>query len=181
MSDVRLSKLISLALRHEPQLLGLELDRCGWAPVEALLEGLCAKLGRAVTHAELSRVVHQNDKQRFAFSPDGRSIRANQGHTVPVDLGLEPVEPPTLLFHGTVARFLPAIRDHGLSRRERHHVHLSADRATAVTVGDRRGEAIVLTIRAGEMAAAGHRFYRSANGVWLADAVPARFIEIPTD
>lgn len=176
---VRVSKLLSLALRHQPQALGIELDPAGWTDVEPLLVGLSRQLGQPVTREALERLVRENDKQRFAFSPDGARIRANQGHTVPVDLGLPEVSPPALLYHGTVARFLPAIRRDGLSRRDRHHVHLSADVETAVTVGDRRGEAIVLVIRAGEMAAEGHTFRRSANGVWLCEAVPARFIDFP--
>ena len=178
-SDLRLSKLLSLALRHQPDALGLELDRAGWTDVERLLAGLGRELGRDVPRAELERLVRESDKQRFALSPDGARIRANQGHSVPVDLGLQAVAPPVRLFHGTVARALPAIRREGLSRRARHHVHLSADEGTAVKVGDRRGRALVLVIRAGEMAAAGHGFWRAANGVWLADHVPPEFIDFP--
>ena len=122
-----------------------------------------------------------SDKQRFALSTDeihdGTRIRANQGHSVPVDLSLDSVAPPDLLYHGTVARFLPSIRREGLRRGQRHHVHLSADRKTASRVGSRRGSPVVLTVEAGQMHADGHPFYRSANGVWLTEQVPPKYID----
>jgi putative RNA 2'-phosphotransferase len=121
-------------------------------------------------------VVRTNDKQRFAYSADGNRIRANQGHSLPIDLGLVPVEPPELLYHGTVLRFLDAIRRDGLVKGKRHHVHLSPDPQTATNVGQRRGQPIVLAIEAGRMFRDGHAFYRSENGVWLTDAVPAAYV-----
>jgi len=175
---LRLSKFLSLILRHEPQKVGLTLDAAGWVGVDELLEAL-ARHGRAVTRAALDEVVATSDKKRFAFSDDGLRIRASQGHSVEVDLGYAPATPPDVLYHGTVERFLPSIRQGGLVKGARHHVHLSVDVATATKVGDRRGEAVILTIDAAGMARAGLTFYVSANGVWLTDHVPARFITFP--
>jgi putative RNA 2'-phosphotransferase len=135
--------------------------------------------GVALTPAVLERVVRLNDKQRFAFSEDGLWIRASQGHSISVDLGLEPVEPPAVLYHGTADRFIPSIREKGLLAGRRDHVHLSADEATAVKVGQRHGRPLVLRVRAAEMQAAGHLFYLSANGVWLVGHVPAGFLLFP--
>ncbi len=178
MANASRSKFLSLVLRHEPGLIGIALDDAGWTDVDALLAA-CARHGQPVTRAELDELVAASDKQRFAFSPDGRQIRANQGHSVEVDLALEPITPPAVLLHGTVDKFLAAIRAQGLIKGERHHVHLSAERETANKVGQRRGRAVVLTVQAGAMAAAGHVFYRSANGVWLVDHVPPAFIDFP--
>ncbi len=119
-----------------------------------------------------------NDKRRFAFSRDGTHIRANQGHSVEVDLKLVAVEPPTRLFHGTAPRFLDSIRSQGLVAGARHHVHLSATRDVAEAVGRRRGEPVVLTVAALDMAHAGHVFFQSANGVWLVAAVPPEFCQV---
>lgn len=124
----------------------------------------------------LDEVVTTNDKQRFAFSDDGLFIRANQGHSVTVDLQLEPCEPPEVLYHGTVANALAAIQAEGLMPMSRQHVHLSADRETADRVGSRRGKPTILTVRSGQMWRDGHRFYQSANGVWLTDAVPPAYL-----
>ena len=128
----------------------------------------------------MEEVVATNDKKRFSFSPDGRLIRANQGHSVEVDLGLVPVEPPELLYHGTVERFLDSIRERAL-RGNRHHVHLSADRETAARVGQRRGRPVVLVVEAGRMHNDGQVFYRSENGVWLTEAVPPTYLQFPRE
>jgi putative RNA 2'-phosphotransferase len=175
---VRISKRLSLVLRHRPESVGIVLDAGGWAHIDALLAGL-ARRGTAVDRATLDAVVAGNDKQRFAISADGRRIRAVQGHSRPVDLGLAAVAPPPTLYHGTVARFLDAIRREGLKPRGRQYVHLSRDTTTATVVGARRGSAVVLTIRAGTMVGDGHAFFRAENGVWLCRAVPARYIEFP--
>lgn len=172
---VDLSRLLSLVLRHRPQTIGIVLDANGWADVDELLR-CCAAAGRAFDRATLARIVAENDKQRFAWSPDGRSIRANQGHSVAVDLQFELATPPDVLFHGTVERFVASILRDGLLPRGRHHVHLSADLDTARRVGARRGAAVVLQIDAGAMRGEGCAFYRSANGVWLCDLVPPRFL-----
>ena len=132
-----------------------------------------------LTRAELEAIVATSDKQRFALSSDGTRIRANQGHSVEVDLALAPATPPERLYHGTVERALGGIRAHGLVRGARHHVHLSADLATATKVGARRGRPVVLVVRAAEMAAAGYAFFRSDNGVWLVEHVPVEFLDLP--
>jgi putative RNA 2'-phosphotransferase len=173
--SVRASKFLSLVLRHDPGRIGITLDDAGWTDVAALLAA-CAAHGVPITRDELAAIVATSDKRRFAFSPDGARIRASQGHSVDVDLQLAPAIPPDTLFHGTVERALDGIRAAGLLPGERHHVHLSADRDTASLVGARRGRPVILTIRAGAMAAAGHTFYQSANGVWLVDHVPPAFI-----
>lgn len=172
---VSTSKFLSLVLRHRPELLGLELQPGGWVPVDALLAAAQAH-GQTISAALLEEVVRTSDKQRFALSDDGTLIRANQGHSTQVDLGLATATPPALLYHGTVDRHLGAIRKEGLRRMQRHHVHLSADVETAMRVGARRGTPVLLTIDAGAMHAAGHRFHVSENGVWLVDAVPVEFI-----
>ncbi|WP_433341774.1 RNA 2'-phosphotransferase [Micromonospora sp. CA-111912] len=173
-ASVKLSKRMSRALRHEPHRLGLTPDRAGWVLVDDLLAAL--RVGRDV----LDMVVAENDKQRFAVErgPDGiERIRANQGHSIPVELGLPPAAPPDRLYHGTGAAALDPIRATGLHRGGRHHVHLSEDLETARRVGARRGGAVVVfTVDAAAMARDGHVFHRSANGVWLTDAVPARYL-----
>ena len=173
-----LSKFLALVLRHRPATIGLTLSEDGWVPVDELLAALAAN-GRKVTVAELEELVAHSDKQRFALSSDGRSIRANQGHSVRVDLGLSPVPPPDSLYHGTVARYLPAIREQGLLKGKRHHVHLSATRELAQLVGARRGAPVVLRVVARAMAEMQHRFYLSQNGVWLTDHVPPQFLLEP--
>ncbi|KAB1901681.1 RNA 2'-phosphotransferase [Micromonospora sp. AMSO31t] len=174
---VRVSKRMSLALRHRPDRFHLTLDGAGWLPVADVLAAL------RITRADLDVVVAGNDKQRFAVErgPDGVDrIRASQGHSVPVDLGLAPATPPDRLFHGTSEAVLPAIRTEGLHRGRRHHVHLSPDAETARRVGARRaGEVVILTIDAAAMAANGYHFYRSANGVWLTDTVPPAYLTAP--
>lgn len=181
MSSVNLtktSKFLSLVLRHEPEAIGLTLDANGWADLDELVR-LANADGKPVTRELIEQVVRDSDKQRFAISEDGARIRANQGHSIEVDLELTPLAPPDTLYHGTATRFAKSIRTLGLVKQSRQHVHLSSDLATAAKVGSRHGKAIVLTIRAGEMHARGLSFYRSANGVWLTDAVAAEFINWP--
>jgi putative RNA 2'-phosphotransferase len=174
---VRVSKLLSLGLRHEPTALALELDPAGWATVDAVLAGLSAR-GEPTTPEELAEVVATSDKKRFAFSEDGARLRASQGHSVDVDLGLPPREPPETLFHGTSARVQSAIRFDGLVPGSRTHVHLSADVRTAEIVAKRReGPHVILRVRARAMHAAGLAFFVSENGVWLTERVPPDFIE----
>ncbi|EDY20782.1 Phosphate acetyltransferase [Chthoniobacter flavus Ellin428] len=176
----RTSKFLSLVLRHEPEKVGLELDSAGWVEVEMLLAA-CRQHGVAIERAELEEIVVTNEKKRFAFSDDGRRIRANQGHSIEVSLGYTPQVPPARLFHGTATRFLDSIRSDGLKKMERHHVHLSADEETAHKVGQRHGKPLILLIKADAMHAANHSFFLSENGVWLTDAVPVAFIEFPED
>ncbi|MGW8487641.1 RNA 2'-phosphotransferase [Streptomyces sp. NPDC055886] len=178
---VKVSKYLSKHLRHQPERIGLTLDDHGWVAVEELLRA-AARHGFPLSRAELDHAVATNDKRRFTVESgtgsgvEGDRIRANQGHTVTVDLDLPPTEPPAYLYHGTVARVMDAIRAEGLRPMARHHVHLSPDRETATRVGARRGRPLVLTVDAGAMHRAGHVFRVSANGVWLADAVPPQFL-----
>ena len=178
MSAIKTSKFLSLVLRHDPAKIGITLDDAGWTDVATLLTRLAAH-GHAISHDELVRVVATSDKQRFALSPDGARIRANQGHSVEVELALPEVSPPARLYHGTVAEFVESIRAKGLIKGARHHVHMSADLETATKVGGRRGKPVILLVRAEAMADAGHVFFRSANGVWLTDHVPPEFVEFP--
>lgn len=177
MNPTRLSKFLSLILRHEPQKIGIVLDDQGWVDCEQLITA-AANYGLKITPEGLYEIVVSNEKQRFAFNADRTRIRANQGHSVKINLGLTPIAPPRYLYHGTVEKFLESIRYEGLKKGERHHVHLSSDLTTASKVGQRRGKPIILKIRSAEMFTRGLDFYQSANGVWLTDSVPAEFIEI---
>jgi putative RNA 2'-phosphotransferase len=174
---ITVSKFLSKHLRHEPDALGLMLEPGGWVSVEDLLTG-ASRIGFAITIDELRQVVAENDKRRFSFDETGLNIRANQGHSTEVDLQLKEVDPPERLYHGTVARFFDAIRIGGLKRINRHDVHLSKDVQTASKVGQRRGKPVILVIESARMAADGYRFRLSANGVWLTDHVPPRYIRL---
>ncbi|MDT7787892.1 MAG: putative 2-phosphotransferase [Pseudonocardiales bacterium] len=165
---IKLSKRMSKALRHSPERVGLTLDPAGWVPVSDLLNAL------GVTEDELLLVVSRNDKQRFTI--DGDRIRANQGHSVEVELGLPTAIPPDTLFHGTVAQYLDDILRDGLRPMNRHDVHLSPDRETARRVGARRGRPVILLVDAKAMSDDGHEFRLSANGVWLTQHVPAQYL-----
>jgi putative RNA 2'-phosphotransferase len=173
---VRMSKFLSKHLRHEPERIGLALEAGGWVRVDDLLDA-CARARFAISREELDEVVARNSKQRFSFDASGERMRANQGHSVAVDLQLEPQPPPEILFHGTGERSVPDILREGLQKRSRHHVHLSPDIATARAVGARHGRPVVLEVAAGAMHRAGHAFFRSENGVWLTDAVPPEFLK----
>jgi len=175
---VRISKFLSRVLRHQPGSIGLSLDEGGWAEVDDLL-ATANRSGVPLDMAVLRKVVEENEKQRFVFSGDGLRIRASQGHSISVDLGFVAVEPPELLYHGTAVRFLNSIRAEGLLKGKRHHVHLSPDVETALKVGSRHGPPVVLIIGAGRMHKHGFSFYRSANGVWLTEHVPVKYIEFP--
>jgi putative RNA 2'-phosphotransferase len=175
---VRTSRFLSKVLRHAPESVGLRLDDAGWVDVDDLLAA-SERAGVPLDRPTLERVVAENDKQRFALSADGVRIRASQGHSVPVELGLAPVVPPDVLFHGTADRNLESIRARGLVPGRRTHVHLSTDEATAVNVGRRHGRPVVLRIESGEMHRTGQPFFRSDNGVWLTGAVPPAHIHFP--
>ena len=174
-SDRRLSRFLSLVLRHRPERIGVQLDGGGWAEVDELV-ARAQEAGVPLTAERLRRVVAGNDKQRFSYSPDGLHVRANQGHSLAVDLELVAVAPPDELYHGTARRSLPAIRREGLTGRGRNHVHLSGDPDSATAVGRRHGPPVVLTVAAGAMHREGHDFFRSINGVWLTRTVPPRFL-----
>ncbi len=167
---IRISKRLSRHLRHDPAALGLTLAPGGWVAVDALVRAL------SITREELDEVVEKNNKRRFAFDETGTRIRANQGHSVTVDLGLPDATPPDVLYHGTVAKYLDTIYREGLRPMNRHAVHLSATIETARTVGARRGKPVILRIDAAAMSAAGHTFQISANGVWLTASVPPPYL-----
>lgn len=176
---VRISKFVSLVLRHEPHKAGLTLEQGGWVRIEDLIAG-AATAGCHFTRDELETVVERCDKQRFAIDEAGTQIRANQGHSTEVDLQLEPAEPPAELFHGTAERNLAGVLRGGLLKMARHHVHLSSDTQTATKVGARHGKPVLLAIDAAKMRADGHVFYFSANGVWLVDHVPPQYLRVLT-
>ncbi len=172
---VRISKMLSKHLRHDPAGLGLELGPGGWVAVDDLLAAY-ARRGSPISRAVLAEVVAGSDKQRFAFDATGTKIRANQGHSVEVDLQLTAQEPPALLYHGTAEASVAAILREGLRKMSRHHVHLSRDIATAQRVGGRHGRPVVLVVDAAAMRAAGVAFYCSENGVWLVDEVAPAYL-----
>ena len=170
------SKFLSLILRHKPELIDLRLDKYGWTRVDELIEKSRAN-GKDLDHETLKDIVVTNEKQRFSFNGDKTKIRANQGHSIPIDLGLEPIEPPAILFHGTAEKYLADILQLGLQKKGRHHVHLSADIATALAVGKRHGKPVVLEISASEMFRQGFKFFVSENRVWLTEEVPRKFLK----
>ena len=175
-TKIRLSKTLSRVLRHDPVSIGLHLDAQGWADVSELLKCLSAA-GYAITRAVLNDIVAENDKQRFCFSDDLSRIRANQGHSIEVDLGLVACEPPKQLFHGTAWRHLDSIKQQGLLPGKRQQVHLSVDQVTARRVGMRHGKPVIIPVKAQAMHQAGYAFYLSDNGVWLCDQVPVEFLD----
>ena len=172
---ITVSKFLSKHLRHAPEDLGLTLQPGGWVPVDDLLAA-SARIGFPITYDELVECVETSDKKRFSFDETSDLIRANQGHSVEVDLQLEEKTPPDVLFHGTVERFLASIMAEGLNKGKRHHVHLSRDVETARKVGARRGKPIILQVDAAKMYEQGFKFFLSVNGVWLTDSVPANFL-----
>lgn len=179
MPNTHISKFLSFILRHHPEDIGLTLDRDGWADIGELLDKARAH-GREIDRETLHQVVAENDKKRFTVSDDGTKIRAEQGHsTRQVDIAYQETQPPEILYHGTATRFLDSILQQGLKPGSRHYVHLSDNMETAVKVGQRHGKVVVLTIRAGEMYRQGFKFYLTQNHVWLSDAVPCGFIDMP--
>ncbi len=171
------SKFISYHLRHNPDAIGLELAPGGWVRVEALLLG-AERSGFPFSREELARVVETSDKKRFSFDATGQLIRANHGHSVPVDLQLEPAKPPAILYHGTATHSVASILQDGLEKRSRVYVHLSIDVPTARSVGSRHGSPVILRIDAGTMHDAGHVFFCSTSGVWLVEDVPAQYLRV---
>jgi len=169
------SRFLSLVLRHKPETIGITLDENGWVDVDVLLSSLKSH-NREITFGELKESVITNNKQRFTFNDDETQIRANQGHSVDVDLQLKPSKPPSKLYHGTVEKAIQGIKETGLKKMNRHALHLSEDVATATNVGSRRGDAIILEIDSGAMDIDGFEFCQSKNGVWLIDIVPHRYI-----
>ena len=173
---VKISKYLSKVLRHQPERIGLKLAPGGWVSVEELLRG-SAKNQFFISRAELDEVVAKNDKKRFSFDQTLSLIRANQGHSVEIDLELEPTLPPDVLYHGTGSGAVESILETGLCKMSRHHVHLSADVATAKIVGKRKGNPVVFAVDAAAMQEKGFLFYRSENGVWLVENVPPEYLQ----
>lgn len=171
MNLTRTSKYLSLILRHKPEAAGIELDKHGWAKVSELLPAI------KISMKTLEEIVDTDEKQRYSFNEDKTLIRANQGHSIDVDVELEEIEPPEYLYHGTGSKSVDSILNNGLSKMSRKYVHLSGNYDTAVKVGKRHGIPVVLTIKAKEMYNAGYKFYKSKNGVYLTDNVPAEYIE----
>ena len=171
----RVSKYISLILRHKPEVIGIQLDAHGWADVNALLAGISQKY--PINRDTLEEIVRSDSKQRYAFNEDRTKIRANQGHSVQVDVELPVTEPPETLYHGTAQRFAASIEAQGLLPRSRLYVHLSPDQETAEKVGRRHGEPVIYLVDAGQMHRDGYLFYMSANGVWLTRAVPVTYLK----
>lgn len=164
--DISLGRFLSLVLRHEPSAAYLQLDANGWADVAELLDG-CRRAHKPLSMEELEKIVRDNDKQRYCFNADHTKIRANQGHSIPVDVELQAKIPPDILYHGTASRFLDGIRAQGITTRTRQYVHLTTDLDTAVKVGSRHGKCVILVVDAAAMVRDGHTFFLSQNGVWL--------------
>ena len=175
--NTRISKLLSLVLRHKPETINITLDEQGWSNVQDLIVQL-NKNNYAITFEMLEYVVKSNNKNRFSFNEDQTKIRANQGHSIDVALGYEAKQPPAVLYHGTAERFLESIMKTGLQKKERHHVHLSADTQTAIAVGQRYGKPVLLQILARQMFVSGYNFYQTDNNVWLTDHVPVEYITL---
>lgn len=168
------SKFISLILRHKPEAIGISLDEHGWADVDELIAGISRthELDRDI----LEEIVRTDDKQRYSFNEDKTLIRANQGHSIPVDVELEEVKPPEELWHGTGEKYVLSIKEQGLIPKSRLYVHLSKDEETAVKVGKRHGKPVLYIVKAGKMYRDGYKFYLSKNGVWLTKEVPVKYL-----
>ena len=172
-----ISKLMSLVLRHKPEVIGLQLDNNGWANVAELISKINEQ-GNNVNIDIINTVVGTNDKKRFAFNEDKTMIRANQGHSIDVELNLKAITPPDILYHGTAERFVGSILKEGLTKQQRQHVHLSLLQETAKAVGSRHGKPVILSINTKAMTEAGFIFYLSDNGVWLVNSVPVEYITV---
>lgn len=176
MSTRETSKYISLILRHKPEVIGITLDEHGWADVDDLIKGVSKT--HALDRETLERIVAEDEKQRYSFNEDKTRIRANQGHSIPVDVELEEMAPPKVLYHGTGIKYKDSIDAQGLVPKSRLYVHLSGDTETAKIVGQRHGKPIIYIVNAGEMSKDGYKFFRSANGVWLTKKVPGKYLEM---
>jgi putative RNA 2'-phosphotransferase len=172
----RISKFLSYVLRHHPELINLNLDENGWANVEELITRSKRDPHEGISFEELDEIVETNDKKRFIFNEDKTRIRANQGHSIDIDLALIPQKPPEFLYHGTAQSNIDSIFEKGIEKRNRKHVHLSQDIETATKVGMRHGKPIILTINTEKMFNDGIEFYLSENNVWLTDFVDIQYI-----
>ena len=175
MSLKETSKFVSLILRHKPEEIGITLDEHGWANVDELIAGIAKT--QPFDMSMLEEIVRTDEKQRYSFNEDKTLIRANQGHSIPVDVELEQKTPPEILYHGTGEKYASSIEKQGLVPKSRLYVHLSSDYDTAVKVGSRHGKPVVYTVAAGEMQENGYAFYLSVNGVWLTKSVPLQYLK----
>ena len=173
--DKDTSKYISLILRHKPETIGITLDEHGWANVDELIAGV--NKTHPLNMEALERIVAEDDKQRYSFNEDKTLIRANQGHSIPVDVELEELEPPEILYHGTGEKYTSSIDVQGLIPKSRLYVHLSSDEETAHKVGMRHGKPVIYLVKSGDMYKSGIKFFRSVNGVWLTKEVPVKYLE----
>ena len=175
--DTEVSRFISLILRHKPETIGISLDEHGWADVNELINGINRSI-RKLDMERLERIVAEDEKQRYSFNEDKTLIRANQGHSIPVDVELEEIVPPETLYHGTGEKYTSSIDEQGLIPKSRLYVHLSGDIETAKKVGARHGKPVLYIVKSGQMHADGYIFYRSVNGVWLTKEVPVEYLEM---
>jgi putative RNA 2'-phosphotransferase len=175
-SLIKTSKFLSLVLRHQPERAGITLDGAGWVRVDTLLHG-CAKHGHVVSREELEEVIRENDKKRFVLNEDGTRIRAAQGHSINIELGYAPIEPPEILYHGTAIQYLTSIKEQGLISKARQHVHLSDLVDTAIKVGGRHGRAVVIPVKSGVMHRDGGIFYLTPNAVWLSGPISPEYLD----
>ena len=175
MDYTHVSRFLCLILRHKPDEIGITLDEYGWANVEELIKGVSKKYKFNIDILE--EIVRTDEKQRYSFNEDHTKIRANQGHSIPVDVELEAIEPPEYLYHGTAVKYVDSIRETGLIPKSRLYVHLSVDKETAKNVGNRHGMPFVYRVCSGKMYRDGFIFYKSKNGVWLTKSVPVRYLE----
>lgn len=175
----RISKFISMILRHKPEVIGITLDEHGWADVDELIKGI-NETGEEIEFSKdtLEIIVKTDKKQRYSFSQDKTLIRANQGHSIPVDVELEKKEPPKVLYHGTGIKSVKAIQEQGLLPMERLYVHLSTDVETATNVGKRHGTPVIFKVNAEQMQKDSYDFFQSVNGVWLTKEVPVKYLEL---
>jgi len=171
----KLSRFLSLVLRHKPEKIGISLDAKGWADVNELIAKM-SSFGKHIDFETLEHVVEIDNKQRYSFNTDKSKIRANQGHSIEIELGYIPEPPPKILYHGTGNKYVNSIYKTGIQKRNRHHVHLSMDIETAIDVGQRHGMPYVFEVLAEEMVKDGFTFYKSENGVWLTDHVPVKYL-----
>ena len=177
MKETELGRYLCFILRHRPEAAGIALDEHGWADVKELIAGIAEKKDRSFCRDTLEEIVRTDSKQRYAFNEDRTKLRANQGHSIPVDVELERKEPPEILYHGTGEKYAESIDAQGLIPKSRLYVHLSGDRETAEAVGRRHGKPVIYLVHSGRMSRDGYAFFLSRNGVWLTKSVPAGYLE----
>ena len=179
MSSLRdISKYICFVLRHHPEDIDISLDNHGWANVDELIAGIARSKDKEFNRETLERIVREDNKQRYSFNSDGTKIRANQGHSIPVDVELEKKEPPEILYHGTAEKYVESINKEGLISKSRLYVHLSTDIETAINVGNRHEKPVVYEVDSREMHNDGYEFFISVNGIWLTKEVPIKYLRI---